>query len=936
MRDRSGSWALRYGLALAAVAAATILRLALDPLVGMRFPFATLFFAVLVSAWVGGFGPALLATVSGAVAASWFLLAPRFRLLPSDPEDWGGLVLYLAVSLGIAAIGRAMQRARTEAEAEAGDAAARREELRVTLQSIGDGVITTDTRGRVTSMNAIASQLTGWTVADALGQPLEVVFHIIVEATRQPTPSPVVTALAEGRVVGLANHTLLVARDGSERPIDDSAAPIRDEDGQVTGVVLVFRDGSERRATERAQGLLANVVELSDDAIVTKRLDGVVTSWNAGAARIFGYSRDEMVGQPITRIIPPDRANEVGRILGAIGRGERVEPFESERICKDGRRINVSLSVSPIRDAEGTVIGASKIARDVTARKRAEIERQSMLRELTTLYTVGQAVSAELDRERVLQIITDAATDLSGATVGAFVYGAPAAPGDPRPVYTLSGAAGDGGEPLGAARLPLPFAPTFDGDRVVRIADVRTDPRHGRYVADDELPPGHLPVASYLAVPVTSRTGEVFGALLLGHPEPGVFTTNSERVVVALAAQAAIRLENSQLYEAEQQARSAAEHASREKDHFLAMLGHELRNPLAAVRNALNASLLDPARRDRALAIAAHAAGQLNRLVDDLLDVTRVTQGRLTLRTEALDLGEVVQRAVEAMRPLFDERRVALSVALPHGECLVEGDATRLEQVAGNLLANAAKYTEPGGRVAVVVDRLDDAAVVRVTDTGIGIAPELLPRIFELFVQAGQALDRSRGGLGIGLTLVKELVELHGGSVQASSAGVGQGAEFVVRLPLGTRRPDASPAVRLPQVVPTATRVLIVEDNENAAESLTILLQIFGFDVKAVGDGAAALAALAERRPDVMLIDIGLPGMSGYELAERVREGGARDIVLVAMTGYGQDEDRRQAFAAGFDHHLVKPVEVDRLRQLMTNVTRPTTDAADSGDDRRP
>jgi PAS domain S-box-containing protein len=798
----------------------------------------------------------------------------------------------------------------------------------VTLQSIGDGVITTDVRGRVTSLNGVAAALTGWNADEAAGQPLEAVFRIVDESTRETTPSPVAKALAEGTVVGLANHTILIARDGTERPIDDSAAPIRDAEGGIRGVVLVFRDGTERRRVERAQALLANVVELSEDAIVTKSLDGIVTSWNAGAERIFGYAREDMVGQPILRIFPPERVEEVRRILGAIGRGERVEHFESERIRKDGRRISVSLSVSPIRDGEGNVVGASKIARDITDRKRAELERQRTLRELTTLYAVGQAVSAAFDRERVLQTITDAATELSGARYGAFLHaGGP--DGDGPTPFAISGASREAFAALGMPRTTQVFAPTFAGTHTVRVADIRSDPRYGHSAPHHGLPTGHPPVASYLAVPVINRDGEVFGGLFLGHPDPGVFSADDERVVVALAAQASIALQNARLYEAEQRARASAEQTSQEKDHFLAMLGHELRNPLAAVRNALSAAQLDPSRVERALAIASHGAEQLNRLVDDLLDVSRVTQGRLTLRREAVDLAVVVRQAVDAARALFDEHGVTPVVRVPADPCLVDGDPTRLEQVVGNLLTNAAKYSETGGQVLVAVEAAGDAALVRVSDAGIGIAPELLPRIFDLFVQGSQTLDRSRGGLGIGLRLVRQLVEMHGGSVTARSAGVGRGAEFVVRLPRHVAAPVppvAAPPAPVASPAPTAARVLIVEDNAGTAESLRMLLEVFGFEVRAVGDGPAALAAVRAQAPDVMLVDIGLPGMDGYELARRIRaDAAANGITLVALTGYGQEEDRRDAIAAGFDHHLVKPVDVEQVRRLLADVRgRPT------------
>ena len=922
MRQPTDSPLVAYGVAVASIAAAIALRLVLDPILGTRFPYATLFLAVLVSAWFGGLGPAVCASLIGAVASTWFLVEPRYRLVIDDLEGWGGLALYLAVSLGIAALGGAMRRARDAAHAQKSDTQAQREQLRVTLQSIGDGVITTDRRGRITSLNAVAAELTGWAADEALGQPLERVFQIVHESTREKTPNPAQRALAEGRVVGLTNHTLLIRRDGTERAIDDSAAPIRDTNGAVNGVVLVFRDVTDRRSMEAARTLLVEVVESSEDAIITKTLEGVITTWNKGAERIFGYSRDEMIGTSIHRIVPADRADDVSEILAAIGRGERVDHFESERVCKDGRRINVSLSVSPIRDHDGTIVGAAKIARDVTLQRRADVERQATVRRLGTLYAVGQAVAAELDRERVLQTITDAARDLSGAKFGAFFHNVADPESGHYLLYTLSGAPRADFERFGAPRNTAVFAPTFAGEGVVRVADIRKDPRYGHNRPHHGTPVGHLPVTSYLAVPVTSRTGEVFGGLFLGHPDAGMFDEEAERVVVALASQASIALENTRLYEAEQRARADAEQASQEKDHFLAMLGHELRNPLSAVCNGLTASRLDPARAERALDIARHAAGQLTRLVDDLLDVTRVTQGRLLMRTKPFDLAAVVERAVDTVRSAFDERGVVLTFSRPDEACVVDGDEVRIEQVVGNLLVNAAKYTDSGGGVAVTLERHGDSMVLRVADTGVGIEADVLPRIFDLFVQAEQSLDRSRGGLGIGLTLVKKIVELHDGRVEAFSDGPGRGAEFVVTLPaaVGATLP-AAPAAGVPTAIGPAS-VIVVEDNADAAESLMLLLELMGLQVRVAGNGNVALAEARTRRPDVMLVDIGLPGMNGYQLARAIRSDPAlAGIMLVALTGYGQEDDRRQALLAGFDHHLVKPVEVDHIQRLLAELS---------------
>ena len=492
----------------------------------------------------------------------------------------------------------------------------------------------------------------------------------------------------------------------------------------------------QQRRADAAQARLAAIVESSEDAIVSKTLDGIVTSWNKAAERMFGYTAVEMIGEPIMRLMPADRRDDLGPILAAIRRGERVEHFETERVRKDGKRIHVSLTISPIRDADGHVIGASKIARDVTEQKAAE----------------------------------------------------------------------------------------------------------------------------------------------------------------------------------------------RAKDEFLAMLGHELRNPLAAVQSAIIAARLDPSRRDNALEIARRQTVQLRRLVDDLLDVARVTQGKITLRKRRVFLATIVELAVEATRTQIEERGHALSVSLPP-EIEVDADASRLEQVLVNLVSNAAKYTPAGGRIEVSAERSGEEILLRVGDNGIGIAPDMLPRVFDMFAQANRSLDRAQGGLGLGLALVRRLVELHGGRVEARSDGCGQGSEFVVHLPAALGPRDAE-GLHDAQTAGASTsaraRVLLVEDNVDAADALGMLLELLGHEVQVVHDGLAALEALQRRMPDVMLVDIGLPGIDGFEVAQRVRAlPGARSVVLVALTGYGRSEDKERTRAAGFDHHLTKPVEIDALQGLVATLAKP-------------
>jgi signal transduction histidine kinase/ActR/RegA family two-component response regulator len=383
--------------------------------------------------------------------------------------------------------------------------------------------------------------------------------------------------------------------------------------------------------------------------------------------------------------------------------------------------------------------------------------------------------------------------------------------------------------------------------------------------------------------------------------------------------------------DAERRARAEAEAASRAKDEFLAMLGHELRNPLSAVRNAIVTARLDPSRCDRALAIANRGTDQLGRLVDDLLDVARITHGRIALHVQRLAFASVVERAIETVRPFIEERAHKLTGSLAGLAVEVDGDATRLEQVVANLLTNAAKYTNPGGEIGVTLELEGDEVVLRVRDSGMGLTPEMLPRVFDLFVQGDRALDRVQGGLGIGLTIVKRLVELHGGRVEARSDGHDRGAEFVVRLPAAIATTDeAAPGMLAGDERRGCARVILVEDNVDAAESLQALLEVLGHRVRVAGNGPRALAMAEADPPNVMLVDIGLPGMDGYEVARRARaDARLRHVILVALTGYGREEDRERARDAGFDHHLVKPVDPSALHDLVLQLTVATAPASD-------
>lgn len=380
--------------------------------------------------------------------------------------------------------------------------------------------------------------------------------------------------------------------------------------------------------------------------------------------------------------------------------------------------------------------------------------------------------------------------------------------------------------------------------------------------------------------------------------------------------------ERRELLEREQQARAEADRASRAKDEFLAMLGHELRNPLAPIHTALQLMRLrgdGGAERERA--VIERQVTHLTRLVDDLLDVARIARGKVDLKRERVELAEVVAKAIETVSPLLEQRTHALTVDVPRRGLAVDGDPVRLAQVVSNLLSNAAKYTDPGGNVSISAELCEGDVVLRVRDTGVGLSAELLPNVFELFVQGPQSLDRSQGGLGLGLTIVRSLVALHGGRVDASSEGPGRGSEFVVRLPAAPASVAADvPHPGAPAVAPrmTARRVLIVDDNTDAAEMLATAVESMGYATRVAYDGPEALRACASFTPEMAVLDIGLPVMDGYELAGRIRAlPGLGGIYLLAVTGYGQESDRRRTQAAGFDRHLVKPVDLDALRRAL-------------------
>ena len=674
--------------------------------------------------------------------------------------------------------------------------------------------------------------------------------------------------------------------------------------------------------------LLAAIVASSDDAIVSKTLDGRIQSWNAGAERIFGYRADEMIGRPITLIIPPELHEEERQILEKLRRGERIDHFDTIRVTKDGRRIPISLTVSPVRDSRGTIVGASKIARDISERKRAEAalveSRRLMAAEVGALATLNEW-SARLWRSRTLEegleAILAAAIELLGAEKGNIQLLAP------------------GGEVLSIVAqrgFDQSFLDFFrevssrddsgcgralrSGTRVV-IEDVELDSLYEPYRAMARA-------AGYRALvstPFVAADGTSIGIVsahfgLIHRPsEPEL-----QRLDLYLR-QASDFVQRCRMEQTLREREEALREADRRKDEFLALLAHELRNPLAPIRYAL-ATNLKPGRTleqlQRGEEIIDRQVRHMSRLLDDLLDISRVTRGALELKRTTTELTSVVASAIETTRPLMDAKCHTLTLELPKHAVPLEADPVRLAQVFSNLLINAAKYTDAGGQIQLKAVQEGEQLTVSIRDNGIGISADMMPRLFTIFSQAPTARGRSEGGLGVGLSLVRGLVSLHGGTVKAHSEGCGKGSEFIVRLPIGRRQVGrldiASPPAR---PVDGGLRILVVDDNRDSADTCAALLEMSGHHVQIAYTGARALELAQMSHPHVILMDIGLPDVDGYQLAERVRAmpWGGR-AVLIAVTGWGQADDRRRALSAGFDHHLTKPVSPEAVESLLQSL----------------
>ena len=529
---------------------------------------------------------------------------------------------------------------------------------------------------------------------------------------------------------------------------------------------------------------LAKVVESSDDAIISKDLNSTIISWNAAAERMFGYTAAEAIGRSIRMIIPDDRQFEEDDVLARIRAGEAVTHYETIRLRKDGTPIPISLTVSPIYDDAGVVVGASKIARDITERSRLEAAAAEHAAITQKLAEVGAMVASTLDRDAIVQKVTDTARELTHAEFGAFFYNVhDPASGDTYMLYTLSGAPKEAFAGFPQPRATAIFGPTFRGEGTVRLDDVTQDPRYGKSGPHFGMPAGHLPVRSYLAVPVKGLSGDVLGGLFFGHSQAGMFTAQHGRLVEGVAAWASVALENARLY-------VEAQEANRIKDEFLAVLSHELRTPLNAIvgyARLLRGGILSGEKAVRGLETLERNATWLTQIVEDVLDVSRIVAGKIRLDVQPVELPLIVDNAVATIQPAADAKGVRLQTIVDPRVGPVSGDPDRLQQVVWNLLSNAVKFTAKGGRVQVRLERVNSHVELVVSDTGIGIRPDFLPFVFERFRQAEAGTTRKTGGLGLGLAIVRHIVEMHGGTVHAASAGEGAGRDVPGAVPADDR-----------------------------------------------------------------------------------------------------------------------------------------------------
>ena len=697
--------------------------------------------------------------------------------------------------------------------------------------------------------------------------------------------SPMVNVLRTG--IPAHNVEVFIERpDGLRLPVLVNFAALRNAQGEVTGAITSFIDITERKEAEEqlrlSEARKTAMFETALDCIISIDHEGTIIEFNAAAERTFGHRREDVLGRELAEVmIPPAYRERHWQGLAhyrATGEGPILNKrLELSALRADGSEFPVELTVTSI-----PVDGPPRFTaylRDITERRQMEEKVRESEERFRTLANSISQLAWTADEKGYIYWYNQRWYDYTGTTL-----------------EEMQG--------WGWKKVLHPD----HVDRVVTRVQHSWDTGE---VWEDTFPlrgrDGKYRWFLSRALPIRNAEGKVVQW----------FGTNTD-----------VTAERQMADELQQLAADLSE-TDRRKTEFLAMLAHELRNPLAPIRNALEIMRLTGSNGSISTAaeMMERQVSQLVRLVDDLLDVSRISRGRIELRTGRIELGSAVNHAVEAARPSCATGGVELNASMPHQPIYLNGDPTRLSQIVGNLLNNSCKFTDRGGRIDLIVEREDCEAVIRVRDTGIGIAEAQIPYVFDMFVQADTSLERASGGLGIGLTLVKNLVELHNGTIEVHSEGVGTGSEFIVRLPI-LDEPYAAKTNFEPVPEGAAAslkrRILVVDDNVDSAESLAMLMKIAGHEVEMAHDGLEALEVAEAFQPEVILLDIGLPKMNGYEVARRIREKPyGIDMVLIALTGWGQEEDKRRSKESGFNTHIVKPVDHPELKKILDSLLPP-------------
>ncbi|HKY30024.1 MAG TPA: PAS domain S-box protein [Pyrinomonadaceae bacterium] len=869
----------RYGVALLCVAAAFFIRLALDPLLGDHFAFLTLYGGIAVAVWFGGWRPALLATLIGFLLTVYFFVEPRLAFAFTETTVWAGFIGYLLSCGFIIYMGETMHRARQRAEQQA-------QLLNAIVAFSGDAIITKDLTGNITSWNDSAQRLFGFEAKEMIGKPVTVLFP----TDRLHEEDAILERLRQGEASAHL-ETVRLTKDGRRIPVYVSVSPMKDPQGKVTGASKIIQDVTEivaaREQLTREKELLATTLASIGDAVILTDAAGRVTFLNKEAERLTGWTNAEANGRALNEVFqiineqtrqpvenPVDKVMRFGGVVGLAN--------HTILITRDGREIPIDDSAAPIRQSDGPLFGIVLVFRDFSDRKLAEEKLRQKEAELEAIIHRTPFMLTRCSRDLQYQFVSRTYAEMLGLRPEDIAG---------KPIVEIMGQ--DGLDTI---------APHIE--RVLSGEQVE-------YESEVSFKDGGKPYLRVFYTPDRDQEGNVIGWIAS---------------IVDITDRKRVEKHREELLAREQELRQVAEEANRLKDEFLAIMSHELRNPLNVVLGYSEILVRSDQvgqssqLRRMAEAIKRNAKAQ-SKLISDLLDLSRLRSGKLELNQQTVSLVASANNAIDTVHSDAEVKQIVMTFSPPDESLFVEADPVRLEQVIWNLLNNAVKFTPAGGHIAIRMVKEDDQVVLEVEDNGQGIHASFLPHVFELFRQADATTSRSQPGMGIGLAVVKQLVDLHNGSITAHSEGLGKGSTFTVRLPLSDEiKPQLEPVSDITTVLDKFS-ILVVDDSEDTTEMLSQLLKVTGATVTSATSGQTALRIIAEKEFDVVLSDISMPEMDGFEFLRRLRQlPGRAEVPVLALTGYGRPEDIERAQREGFFSHVTKPFDINALLQVLKRI----------------